>query len=106
MAQKQPRVPYAPPPPTHIPSSRARVAMVIMWPAFLAAAAGNALFFSLFDPEDLVMHGMPLTINRLAAYAIGFVVCFLFATLSSFMTWSLVKPAESRPIERRSPYSL
>lgn len=106
MAQKAPRVPYAPPPPAHIPSSPARVAMVIFWPAFLAAAAGNALFFSLFDPEDLMVHGVPIGVPRLAAYAIGFVVCFLFAALSNFMTWSLVKPAESQPIERRSPYSL
>lgn len=101
-----PRIPYAPPPPAHIPSSKAKIAMVILWPAFLAATALNALFFSLFDPADLVMHGVPLEIEKLAAYAIGFVVCFFFSALSSFMTWSLVKPPESEPIERRSPYSL
>lgn len=101
-----PRVPYAPPPPTHIPSSKAKTAMVILWPAFLAAAAMNALFFSMFDPEELVSHGMPLDLERLAAYAIGFAIFFIFTALSSFMTWSLVKPAESQPIERRSPYSL
>ncbi|MEN9772866.1 MAG: hypothetical protein RJA58_1509 [Pseudomonadota bacterium] len=101
-----PRIPYAPPPPTHIPSSKAKTAMVILWPAFLAAAALNALFFSMFDPSDLVMHGVPVDIDKLAAYGIGFGVCFLFATISSFMTWSLTKPPESQPIERRSPYSL
>jgi hypothetical protein len=101
-----PRVPYAPPPPTHIPSSGARAAMVILWPAFLAAAALNALFFSLIDPADLVIHGIPVEIDQLAAYAVGFVVCFVFSALSSFMTWSLTRPAESEPIERRSPYSL
>jgi hypothetical protein len=100
------KIPYAPPPPVHIPSSKAKIAMVILWPAFLAAAALNALFFSLFDPADLLMHGVPLEIDRLAAYAIGFGVCFVFGTLSSFMTWSLMKPADSQPIERRSPYSL
>ncbi len=101
-----PRVPYAPPPPTHIPSSGARAAMVILWPAFLAATALNALFFSLIDPADLVIHGIPVEIDKLAAYAIGFAVCFVFSALSSFMTWSLTRPAESEPIERRSPYSL
>jgi hypothetical protein len=80
--------------------------MVILWPAFLAAAALNGLFFSMIDPDDLIIHGMPVHIEQLAAYAIGFVVFFLFAALSSFMTWSLTKPAESEPIERRSPYSL
>lgn len=80
--------------------------MVILWPAFLAAAGLNALFFSLVDPSDLVVHGMPLQIEKLAAYAIGFGVCFLFAAISSFMTWSLAKPPESQPMERRSPYSL
>lgn len=80
--------------------------MMILWPAFLAAAAFNALFFAMFDPEELVSHGVPLDMERLEAYAIGFAICFGFTTLSSFMTWSLVKPAESQPIERRSPYSL
>ncbi len=101
-----PRIPYAPPPPTHIPSSKAKTAMVILWPAFLAAAALNALFFSMFDPSDLVMHGVPVDIDKLAAYAIGFGICFVFSAISSFMTWSLTKPPESQPIERRSPYSL
>ncbi len=101
-----PRIPYAPPPPTHLPSSGAKVAMVILWPAFLTAAGLNALFFSLVDPQDLVVHGVPLEIDKLAAYGIGFAVCFVFAAISSFMTWSLAKPPESQPIERRSPYSL
>jgi hypothetical protein len=100
------REPYAPPPPAHIPSSRAKVAMSVLWPAFLAAAAMNALFFSLVDPADLIVYNMPVQIDKLAAYAIGFVVCFVFAAISSFMTWSLTKPAESEPIARRSPYSL
>jgi len=100
------RSPYAPPPPAHIPSSKARVAMSVLWPAFLAAAAMNALFFSLVDPADLVVYNMPVEIDRLAAYAIGFMVCFIFASLSSFMTWSLSRPPTSEPIERRSPYSL
>ncbi len=101
-----PRIPYAPPPPTHIPSSKAKTAMVILWPAFLAAAALNALFFSMFDPSDLMIHGVPLEIDKLAAYAIGFGISFVFSAISSFMTWSLTKPPESQPIERRSPYSL
>jgi hypothetical protein len=101
-----PRVPYTPPPPTHLPSRGAKAAMMILWPAFLAAAALNALFFSLIDPQDLVVHGVPVEIDRLAAYAIGFLICFVFSAISSFMTWSLTRPAESQPIERRSPYSL
>ncbi len=100
------RDPYAPPPPAHIPTGKAKSAMVILWPAFLAAAGLNALFFSMFDPTDLHYHGIAVEMDRLAAYAIGFVVCFVFCTLASFMTWSLMKPAQSQPIERRSPYSL
>lgn len=100
------RDPYAPPPPVHIPSGKAKTAMVVLWPAFLAAAGLNALFFSLFDPVDLMIDGLPLEIDRLAAYAIGFAACFVFCAISSFMTWSLMRPAQSQPIERRSPYSL
>ncbi len=100
------RDPYAPPPPVHIPSGKAKTAMVVLWPAFLAAAGLNALFFSMFDPADLMVDGLALEIDRLAAYAIGFAVCFVFCAISSFMTWSLMRPAQSQPIERRSPYSL
>ena len=100
------RVPYAPPPPTHLPSRCAKAAMMILWPAFLAAAGLNGLFFSLVDPHDLIVHGVPLQMDRLAAYAIGFGFCFGFTAIASFMTWSLTRPAESQPKERRSPYSL
>ena len=103
---RQPNQPYQPPPPAHIPSPPAKTAMVILWPAFLAAAALNALFFSFFDPKDLFLHGMPLEMEPLAVYAIGFGVCFVFCIISSFMTWSLMRPPRSEPIERRSPYSL
>lgn len=80
--------------------------MVILWPAFLTAAGLNALFFSLVDLDSLVVHGVHLETDRLAAYAIGFAVCFFFAAISSFMTWSLTRPPESQPIDRQSPYSL
>jgi hypothetical protein len=80
--------------------------MMILWPAFLAAAALNALFFSLVDPNDLIVYGAPLEIDRLAAYAIGFGICFAFSAISSFLTWALTKPAESQPLERKSPFSL
>jgi len=97
---------YTPPPPVHIPSSGAKTAMVILWPAFLAAAALNALIFSLVDPSDLLIHGLPIEFDNLTVYGIGFGICFVFSALSSFMTWSLMRPARSAPIERRSPYSL
>lgn len=100
------REPYAPPPPAHIPSSRAKIAMAVLWPAFLAAAALNALVFSLIDPADLIIHGVPAEVEQLTAYAMGFATFFGFTTLSSFMTWSLVRPPKSEPLERRSPYSL
>ena len=100
------RDPYAPPPQVHVPTGTAKAAMVVLWPAFLAATALNALFFSMFDPADLTYDGMPLELDKLAAYGIGFLICFVFCALSSFMTWSLMKPPGSQPIERRSPYSL
>jgi hypothetical protein len=52
--------------------------MVILWPAFLAAAALNALFFSLFDPKDLFLHGLPLEIEPLRSLpsALACALCF------------------------------
>ena len=34
-----------------------RIAMIVLWPSFLAATLAEACFFSLFDPEDLANLG-------------------------------------------------
>jgi len=45
--------------------------MWIVWPAFLAAAVAELVFFSLFDPFDLHFFGAPLEMSRESIYAMA-----------------------------------
>jgi hypothetical protein len=62
----------------------------VVWPAFLAAAALNALIFSLVDPQQL--HGLgtaqPLGWADTTVYTVGFFVCWaLMAGASAVTQW-------------------
>ncbi len=64
-----------------------RKAMVILWPAFLAAGAAEALFFTLVDPLDF-------DIGRMAAYSIAFFLFWVLAAASSTLTCFLQRSAD------------
>lgn len=65
----------------------------ILWPSFLAAAIGNAVFFTVFDPRDLVVFGEPVHASRLAVYSIGFFSLWLLTIVSNVLTYYLQKSA-------------
>lgn len=75
--------------------SLARAAMCIAWPSFLAATALTGLFFSSFDPHELLVFGMPLELDRREAYGLGFMLFWGFSALSSGMTYLLARPPKS-----------
>ncbi|GAB3264395.1 hypothetical protein [Chitinimonas naiadis] len=60
--------------------------ILVLWPSFLVAGIVNSLFFTLFDPLDLMVSGEPIFDSRVVAYSVGFFVCWLFAGLSSGLT--------------------
>lgn len=64
-----------------------KVAMVILWPAFLAAGVAEILFFTVFDPSEFGA-------GRMAAYSAGFLIFWLLAAASSALTCFLQKGAE------------
>ncbi len=65
----------------------------ILWPSFLTAAIGNALFFTVFDPRDLVVFGEPVHASRLAIYSVGFLSLWLLTIASNLLTYFLQKSA-------------
>lgn len=81
-----------------IPTTRAHLLGVILWPAFVAAVLGCLVFFAFFDP-------LPLTAQwpfspppgRVAAYSLCFFLCWLSTALSSALTWLLLRPAQRPP---------
>lgn len=77
--------------------------MWILWPSFLVAAGAVGVFFSLFDPIDLVIFGAPVRVSRLGAYAIGFFGFWCVGIASSAITLLL---ARSRVEVNRAPAPL
>jgi hypothetical protein len=60
--------------------------MWVLWPAFLAAGAGEMLLFAFIDPTDLHIHGAPVALSRDAVYTLVFFALWLLMSLSSAMT--------------------
>ncbi len=43
-----------------------------LWPAFLGAAVGDAILFTLIDPASIALFGVHADVSRPAAYTLGF----------------------------------
>jgi hypothetical protein len=61
-----------------------QIAISVLWPSFLTAIVASGLFFSAFDPVDLVPFNLDFEVRPLAAYSIGFLLFWLIAAISSF----------------------
>lgn len=58
----------------------------VLWPSFAMAIVASGVFFSAFDPRDLVPYNLDIDISPLAAYSIGFLMFWLLCILSSWGT--------------------
>lgn len=56
--------------------------IAVLWPSFVLAAVATGLFFSTFDPEQLMPFDKPTSLSRLAAYSAGFFAFWLFSAVS------------------------
>ena len=57
--------------------------IAIFWPSFLVAIPATGVFFSAFDPYDLVPFGETVDISRLGIYSIGFFLFWLLGAIAS-----------------------
>lgn len=71
-----------------------RMLMSIAWPGFLAACVLQLVVFAMVDPLDLRWAGEHLPWSRQAVYAVGFLVFWIAAMLSSALTTVLARRAE------------
>jgi hypothetical protein len=70
--------------PDKIPRSQQVIA--VLWPSFIIAIIASGVFFSAFNPRDLIPFNLDIDISPLAAYSIGFFLFWFLALLSSFGT--------------------
>lgn len=74
-----------------------RRALTVLWPAFVSAALAEAVFFSLFDPDELAHLG-GTGLSPMAVYSIGFFLLWTLCALASLMTYYLIAvPADDQP---------
>ena len=84
----------------------------ILWPSFIVAGAAEVVFFTAFDPQELVVFGERVIWSRTAVYSIGFFVFWAVTAASSALTCFFQKTpieinrsqvnAESRPFGSQS----
>ena len=70
--------------PENIP--RAQQVISVLWPSFLVAIVASGIFFSAFNPKDLIPFDLDIEISPLAAYSIGFFLFWILAGISSYGT--------------------
>lgn len=58
----------------------------VLWPSFIAAGMAEAIFFTIFDPEELPFFGTIVGASRITTYSVGFFLFWAFAALSSSLT--------------------
>ncbi len=68
-----------------------KLAMVVLWPSFMAAILAEGFFFSMFDPADLMMVGGHIDMPPIGAYTIGFFFFWSFGALASMLSLYLVR---------------
>lgn len=75
--------------------------MWVLWPAFLVAGIGTALFFTVFDPVELRFFGDSVEgASRTAVYSVGFFLFWALAAGSSALTCYLQR--SSAEVNRRA----
>ena len=72
------------PGPDQLPASQQAIS--VLWPSFLVAILASGVFFSAFNPRDLVPFNLDVDISPVAAYSLGFFLFWLLGVLSSYGT--------------------
>jgi len=66
----------------------------ILWPSFIVGGIAEALFFTAFDPQDLMLFGDPISWSREAVYSVGFFIFWAVCAASSAATCFLQRSSD------------
>jgi len=66
--------------------------IAVLWPSFLTSGFATGLFFTAFDPIDLMMISGQVEISRMGVYSIGFFLFWLLTAASCGLTCYFQKP--------------
>lgn len=68
--------------------------IAVLWPSFLTSGVATGLFFTAFDPNDLMMISGQAEISRMGVYSIGFFLFWLLTAATCGLTCYFQKPCE------------
>jgi hypothetical protein len=67
----------------------------LLWPSFIVAGLATILFFTVFDPLNIVPN-----FSRIGTYSVGFFLFWLLGVMSSAGTQYFMKPCDSVKAKR------
>ncbi|KUM05244.1 hypothetical protein KIF53_12735 [Chromobacterium subtsugae] len=67
--------------------------ILLFWPSFIIAVAATAVFYSIFDPAELTLHGNALFADKLTAYSVFLLASWLFGAANTAIVLLLEKSA-------------
>ena len=68
----------------------------ILWPSFLTAGVATILFFTAFDPAELMLVSGYGEISRIGGYTIGFFLFWLLTSSSCALTCYFQRPCNEK----------
>jgi hypothetical protein len=66
--------------------------IAVFWPSFIMSGIATGLFFTAFDPLELVSLTGHLDISRMGIYSIGFFLFWILTALSCTLTCYFQRP--------------
>ena len=74
---------------------KAQKIVSILWSSFLTSGVATILFFTVFDPELLLIDKPWGDISRLGAYTVGFFLFWILCACSCMLTCYFQKPCRT-----------
>ena len=75
---------------------RSQKIIAVLWPSFVLAAVATGLFFSTFDPYEILAPTWFPELSRMGAYSIGFLLFWLLTAASSLLTLYFTRPIDGQ----------
>ena len=68
--------------------------IAVLWPSFITSGIATGVFFTLFDPQELMILSGQLDISRMGAYSIGFFGFWILTSSTCALTCYFQRPCE------------
>ena len=68
--------------------------IAVLWPSFIMSGIATGIFFTVFDPFELMMLLEQPDMSRMGAYSIGFFVFWLLTSSTCALTCYFQRPCD------------